>query len=257
MTDAHSHDSRADENLVGDIVEKHGHAEEPLLVGLTPAKAVGQVLLLDYDTTTLAVHDYHKERAGGLARGMFLVAGPVPDGEDATLVLLRVTGAKRLANRTTTDEARLTAVRDTIGRELWSESLTTWIADEIALGGVEARILGTLTFHADEGIQFAEDIANYYSARGAFAWKPEGELCCKRIVNLTHRGNNLDLDGTRNSDQLGYTGSRRPDPIRVRRPGGSPTIPVPFRYGYGSIPRTCSSAERLSSACPGPGNPTR
>ena len=192
MTDAHADDSRADENLVGDIAEKHGQAGVPLLASLIPAKAVGQVLLLDYDTTTLVVHDYHKERAGGLARGMFLVAGPVPDGDDAVLVLLRVAGAKRLANRTTTDEARLTAARDAIGRELWSESLTKWIADEIALGGVEARILGTLTFRADEGIQFAEDIANYYSARGAFAWKPEGELL-QRIVNLTHRGNNLDL----------------------------------------------------------------
>ena len=192
MTDAHSHDSRADENLVGDIAEKHGQAGGRLLARLVPAKAVGQVLLLDYDTATLAVHDYHKERAGGLARGMFLVAGPAPDGEDATLVLLRVAGAKRLANHTTTDEARLTAARDAIGRELWSEGLTKWIADEISLGGVEARILGTLTFRADEGIQFAEDIANYYSARGAFAWKAEGELL-QRIVNLTHRGNNLDL----------------------------------------------------------------
>ena len=194
MTDAHSHDSRADENLVGDIAEKHGQAGGPLLASLIPPKAVGQVLLLDYDTATLAVHDYHKERAGGLARGMFLVAGPIPDGEDATLVLLRVAGAKRLANHTTTDEARLTAARDAIGRELWSEGLTKWIADEIALGGVEARILGTLTFRADDGIQFAEDIANYYSARGSFAWKPEGELL-QRIVNLTHRGNNLDLKG--------------------------------------------------------------
>ena len=164
------------------------------MASLIPAKAVGQVLLLDYDTATLAVHDYHKERAGGLARGMFLVAGPVPDGEDATLVLLRVAGAKRLANHTATDEARLTATRDAIGRELWSEGLTKWIADEIALGGVEARILGTLTFSGEEGPRFAEDIANYYSARGAFAWKPEDELLT-RIVNLTHRGNNLDLTG--------------------------------------------------------------
>ena len=181
-------------SLITDIAANHGHEHEPLLVGLTPSKAVGQVLLLDYDTATLAVHDYHRERVGGLARGMFLVAGDVPENDEAAFVLLRVTGAKRLANQTTTDEARLTATRDTIGRELWSESLTQWIADEIALGGVEARILGTLTSRAGEDLRFAEDIANYYSARGAFAWKPEGELL-KRIVNLAHRGNNLDLSG--------------------------------------------------------------
>ena len=190
MVEPNPADSRADESLVADIATKHGQGKERLLADLVPSEAIGQVLLLDYDTATLAVHDYHKERAGGLARGMFLIAGDVPENDDATFVLLRVAGAKRLANRATTDEARLTATRDTIGRELWSESLTQWIADEVALGGVEARILGTLTFRAGEHLRFAEDIANYYSARGAFAWKAEGELL-KRIVNLAHRGNNL------------------------------------------------------------------
>ena len=183
-----------DANLVEHIASKHGDRHDRLLDGLTSSSAVGQILLLDYDTATLAVHDFHKESVGGLARGMFLVAGPIPHGPDATLALLRVAGAKKLANHTSTDDARLTAARDTIGRELWSDSLTKWIADEIALGGVEARILGTLTFRAAEAPRFAEDIANYYSARGAFAWKPEGELL-QRIVNLTHRGNHLDLTG--------------------------------------------------------------
>ena len=182
------------ENVVADIAEKHGDVQEPLLARLTAATAIGQVLLLDYDTATLAVHDYHKERAGGLARGMFLVAGDAPENDDATFVLLRVGGAKRLANHTTTDEARLTATREAIGRELWSERLTTWVSEEIALGGVEARILGTLTAAAGKELRFAEDISNYYTARGAYAWKPEGRLL-ERIVNLAHRGNNLDLSG--------------------------------------------------------------
>jgi len=194
MAEPHPTDSRADESLVADIATKHGQAKERLLAGLAPSEAIGQVLLLDYDTATLAVHDYHKERAGGLARGMFLIAGDEPQGDDANFVLLRVAGAKRLSNQTTTDEARLTAARDTIGRELWSESLAKWIADEIALGGIEARILGTLTSRTGEDLRFAEDIANYYSARGAFAWKPEGDLL-EQIVNLAHRGNNLDLSG--------------------------------------------------------------
>lgn len=184
--------SDMDENVIGEIAERHGDDEERLFSTLTPSTAVGQILLLDYDTATLAVHDYQKEMAGGLARGMFLLAGGVPTGDDASFVLLRVAGATRLANQVATDEARLTATRDAIGSELWSDTLTKWVADEVALGGVKARILGTLTSTADGDLRFAEDISNYYSARGAFAWKPEGTLL-ERIVNLAHRGNSLDL----------------------------------------------------------------
>ena len=184
--------TRSSDDVITDIAETHGQPGERLLADLTPSTAVGQVLLLDYETATLAIHDAHREQAGGLARGMFVVAGEVPTNDDATFVLLRVAGATRLANHTTTDEARLTAARDTIGRELWSESLTTWIRDEIALGGVEAQILGTLIFREHEDLSFAEDISNYYSAHGRFAWKPKGALL-EAIVNLAHRGNNLDL----------------------------------------------------------------
>lgn len=184
--------SIADGQLIEDIAAKHGGETKSLLADLTGDNAVGQVLLLDYDTATLAVHDYHREIAGGLARGMFLLAGPVPSGNTATLVLMRVAGATRLANHVTTDDARLTAVRESIGQEIWSEKLTTWVRDEVALGGVEARILGTLTWESSGKIRFAEDISNYYSARGSYAWKPKGSLL-ERIVNLTHRGNSLEL----------------------------------------------------------------
>lgn len=194
MTETTPGPSIADVDLIADIATKHGSAAAALSANLTKETAIGQVLLLDYDTATLAVHDYHRERAGGLARGMFLISGALPSSEGAKFVLMRVARAKRLANQATTDEARLTAARENIGGELWSEKLTTWVADEIALGGVEARILGTLTWSADEALRFAEDIANYYSARGAYVWKPTGFLL-QNIVNLAHRGNSLDLSG--------------------------------------------------------------
>ena len=188
--------------LIGDIATKHGNALGVHFEELTGETAIGQVLLLDYDTATLAVHDYHREQAGGLARGMFLLAGRLPSGEDATFMLMRVAGAKRLANQANTDDARLTAARASIGRELWSEKLTAWVSDEIALGGVEARILGTLTWSTDGTLKFAEDIANYYSARGAYVWKPTGSLL-ESIVNLAHRSNSLDLSGLGITDGAG------------------------------------------------------
>ena len=57
-----------------------------------------------------------------------------------------------------------------------------------------ARILGTLTWDTDGSLLFAEDIATYYSARGAYVWKPMHALL-ESIVNLAHRGNSLDLSG--------------------------------------------------------------
>ncbi len=229
MTDTTASPPIADERLIEDIAAKHGQGAESLLADLTGGTAFGQVLLLDYDTATLAVHDYHRERAGGLARGMFLLAGSAPAGENANFVLLRIAGAKRLANHAATDDARLTAARESIGRELWSEKLATWVADEIALGGVEARILGTLTWSVGDMLEFAEDIANYYSARGAYVWKPTGPLL-ETIVNLTHRGNSLDLS------PLGISMARG---VRVRiartrfaaadRQGDSDDVQVPVR----------------------------
>ena len=192
----------ADGQLIGDIAARHGQEPKSRLVDLTGANAIGQVLLLDYDTATLAVHDYHREVAGGLARGMFLLAGAAPSSDHASFILMRVAGATRLANHTTTDDARLTAAREAIGQEIWSEQLTAWVRDEVALGGVQARVLGTLTSEADGTMRFAEDIANYYSARGSYAWKPTGALL-ESIVNLTHRGNSLDLSPLRISGKKG------------------------------------------------------
>lgn len=194
MTETTPDSSSGNEDLIPDIAAEHGSAAWSALADLTAETAVGQVLLLDYDTATLAVHDYHREQAGGLARGMFLVSGPPPSGGEADFVLMRVAGAKRLANQATTDEARLTAARESIGSEVWSDKLAAWVKDEIALAGVEARILGTLTAETDGSLRFAEDIANYYSARGAYVWKPTHALL-ESIVNLAHRGNSLDLSG--------------------------------------------------------------
>ena len=56
---------------------------------------------------------------------------------------------------------------------------------------MEARILGTLTSQDSEHLSFAEDISNYYSARGAYVWKPAGIYWRQR--HLTHRGNSLDM----------------------------------------------------------------
>ncbi|MDE2731028.1 MAG: hypothetical protein OXI38_06515 [Bacteroidota bacterium] len=183
-----------DTDLIGDMATKHGKGANDPFASLSKSDAVGQVLMRDYDTATLVVHDFHRERAGGLARGMFLIGGSPVIDEKASFVLMRVAGAKRLANHAATDEARITAVRETIGQEIWSKKLNKWIADEIALGGVEARILGTLDWRRDADLRFAEDIANYYSAHGDFVWKPTGALL-ELIVNLTHRGNSLDLSG--------------------------------------------------------------
>ncbi len=199
MTESVSNRPIADENLISSIATKHGNTPETLFVSLTSETAVGQVLLLDYDSATLAVHDYHKEQVGGLARGMFLISGPPPSNEGASFVLMRVVGAKRLANQTSTDEARLTAAQESIGQDIWSDKLAKWIANEIALGGIEAHILGTLTW-SSAGLRFAEDTANYYSARGAYVWKPTGPLL-ESIVNLSQRGNSLDLSGLRNYDK--------------------------------------------------------
>ena len=228
MTETTTSLSIADESLIADISEKHGNAAEAPLANLSSATAVGQVLLLDYDVATLAVHDYHKERAGGLARGMFLIAGSPPSGEEGTFVLMRVSGAKRLANQPTTDEARLTAVRESIGGELWSEKLVTWVADEIALGGVEARILGSMTWSTGAEPRFAEDIANYYSARGAYVWKPTGSLL-ESIVNLAHRGNSFDLSALGISADTGVRVRIAETRFAAADPPGDSSVHVPIR----------------------------
>ena len=87
MTDTQPDTSNVSNDMIGKIAAVDG--QERLFTALTPSTAIGQILLLDYDTATLAVHDYHKERAGGLARGMFLLAGDAPANDDARFVLLR------------------------------------------------------------------------------------------------------------------------------------------------------------------------
>ncbi len=227
MPETTSGSSSGDKNLIPDIAAEHGNAAWEALADLTADSAIGQVLLLDYDTATLAVHDYHRERAGGLARGMFLISGPPHSAGDGEFVLMRVAGATRLANQATTDEARLTAARESIGSAIWSEKLATWVKDEIALGGVQARILGTLTWRTKGSLRFAEDIANYYSARGAYVWKPTHALL-ESIVNLAHRGNSLDLSelGISAAAAVRVPVARTRFAAADRRDGGGAQVPV-------------------------------
>ena len=185
------------------MIQKLTEAAKPesLLDNLNPNSAIGQIMLLDYDVATLGVHDHHKEKSGGLAKGMFLLSGKTPVEESTnSFVLLRVMGAMALPNQANTDNARLVAMQESIGESLWSDKLTTWVKSEIALAGLETKILGTLFFKEDGCIEFAEDISNYYSAQGSYVWKPTNKLL-SGIVNLTHQSNNLNLE------QLGVTGS--------------------------------------------------
>ncbi len=74
------------DDVVEDIASKRRRAREWLLSGLTLTTVADQMLLLDYDTATLVVHDYHRKQAGGVARGAFFVAGDVPKADDAKAV---------------------------------------------------------------------------------------------------------------------------------------------------------------------------
>ena len=154
------------------------------------ATRVGAVYTLSYTQAIVAVYDFDRERAGGLAKGMFLLAAKQTG--DESFLLLRIQKEARLPNAVANDETRQRAIESSANEEAWDGKLDEWMRDQLSLHAVECSVLGTFIQQQDD-YRYAEDIENYYAVHELMAWKPDSHTL-SLIVNHRHRTNDIPID---------------------------------------------------------------
>ncbi|MDD5375844.1 DUF87 domain-containing protein [Acidithiobacillus sp.] len=189
---------------------------------------VGEVYSLGYDEALVQIHDFHRQRVGGIPALSFLIATRVGPGvvadvrqEDASIVLLRVLDKADLPNA---DEAL--RVRVETAQRVSGEVALHWddraVMDPtthnlLSYAGVRCRVLGTY-YMVNTGsdaapefrLFFGSDLSNYYPNRGLKVFKPRGRVL-EAIVNF--RDPRLAVaahDGHVPVGQVRYASSHRP-----------------------------------------------
>lgn len=151
---------------------------------------VGEVFSLGYDEALVLIHDYYRQRVGGIPALSFLIASRIkPDNdldireEDASIVLLRVIDQAKLPN---SDEAL--RIRVDTAQRVSGELNRNWDEREVmdprthhllSYAGIKCRVLGTyyvnMSDNGEYSLKFGSDISNYYPNRGLKVYKPINE----------------------------------------------------------------------------------
>lgn len=162
---------------------------------------VGDIYSINYETARVIIHDFYREKVGGIPSLSFLIATRVDlsktdidfKKEDASFVLLRVMDAAALPQDKEAERIRVETAQRISGEteKHWDDAGSMDLRTKNILGfaGVQCRIIGTF-FLEENGhnaetplnLKFGSDISNYYPNRGLKVYKPNGKAL-EQIVN--------------------------------------------------------------------------
>jgi hypothetical protein len=171
------------------------------------AEYVGDLYSINYETARVIIHDFYREKVGGIPSLSFLIASRVGlnsadidfKSEDASFILLRVMDAAALPQDNEAERIRVETAQRVSGEtdKHWDNagSMDSRTKYYLSFAGVQCRIIGT--FFLEENIQnseaplnlkFGSDISNYYPNRGLKVYKPNGKAL-ELIVNYLDPSN--------------------------------------------------------------------
>jgi len=189
---------------------------------------VGETYSLGYEQALVQIHDFHRQRVGGIPALSFLVATRVkPDGivdvrqEDSSIVLLRVLDNANLPNADEALRVRVETAQRVSGEvdRHWDHQavMDPTTHNLLSYAGVRCRVLGTY-YVVNSGTDdtpsyrlfFGSDLSNYYPNRGLKVFKPKGAVL-EAIANFrdpslasSHHGREVPIG------QVRYASSHRP-----------------------------------------------
>ncbi|MDI9873611.1 helicase HerA domain-containing protein [Flectobacillus rivi] len=162
---------------------------------------VGDIYSINYETARVIIHDFYREKVGGIPSLSFLIATRVDPSkadidfkkEDTSFVLLRVMDAAALPQDKEAERIRVETAQRISGEteKHWDDAGSMDLRTKNILGfaGVQCRIIGTF-FLEENGhngekplnLKFGSDISNYYPNRGLKVYKPN-DKALEHIVN--------------------------------------------------------------------------
>ncbi len=161
---------------------------------------VGDVYAIGYESATVQINDFYRQKVGGIPSLCFLVATRIVPGapvdftkEDASIILLRVMDAAPTPNSAEAERIRFESAQRQSGEQRhWDEegAMDGTTAHLLSFAGVKCRVIGTFFLdlrspdaQADDLVlRFGSDLSNYYPNRGLKVYKPNGEAL-RRIIN--------------------------------------------------------------------------
>lgn len=186
---------------------------------------VGDLYSINYETARVIIHDFYREKVGGIPSLSFLIATRVDPSktdtnfktEDASFILLRVMDAAALPQDKEAERIRVETAQRISGEteKHWDDAGSMDLRTKNILGfaGVQCRIIGT--FYLEENghngeaplnLKFGSDISNYYPNRGLKVYKPNGKAL-EEIVNYCDPSNiqaHIEKYGNTERVKLGY-----------------------------------------------------
>lgn len=162
---------------------------------------IGDLYSINYETARVIVHDFHRQKVGGIPSLSFLIAtrvDPTSDeinfkDEDSSFILLRVMDSAQLPQDKEAERIRVETAQRISGKTgtNWDEkgAMDMRTRNLLSFAGVQCRIIGTFYFEEETGndesplnLKFGSDISNYYPNRGLKVYKPNGKAL-EAIVN--------------------------------------------------------------------------
>jgi len=161
---------------------------------------VGEVYSLGYEAALVQVHDFDRQRVGGIPALSFLLATRIGGGaaidvraEDSSVILLRVLDHADLPNASEALRVRVENAQQVSGEldKHWDhrDVMDASTAHILSYAGVRCRVIGTFFVGdvATDGqpryaLSFGSDISNYYPNRGLKVFKARGEVL-RQIAN--------------------------------------------------------------------------
>lgn len=164
---------------------------------------IGDLYSINYEEGKVLVHDFHRQKVGGIPSLCFLLAtrlDPTDEthtidykDEDSSIILLRVMDSAQIPQDREAEKVKVENAQRVSG-----ETNKHWDADDMmdyktrhvfSFAGVACRIIGTFFLDKKEDkphdglkLKFGSDISNYYSNRGFKIYKPNGKAL-EEIVN--------------------------------------------------------------------------
>lgn len=194
---------------------------------IQPDKYVGELYSINYETAKVIIHNYHRQKVGGISSLSFLIATRInPDDgskidyrkEDSSIILLRVMDSTSLPQDVEAERIRVETAERVSGdnEKQWDiDAMDARTKNYFDFAGVQCRIIGT--FFLDDNpngldaplvLKFGSDISNYYPNRGLKVYKPTDEAL-KTIINYCDPNNIEEIKAKYNTDKRVKLGNVR------------------------------------------------